>query len=146
MATILTTDFVVDSRIVTSGFALCDWPLSRVFLKNNSEYPWLILVPRIPDLQEIDQLSSAHRHQLMDEMSTLSSIVKTYFKPDKLNIGALGNIVSQLHVHVVARTTEDGLWPYGIWQMSQKETPYLKPYIDSLVHDLQVELNKPYFL
>lgn len=133
-------DFVVDTRIESSCVVLGDWPLSRVFLKNNMNYPWLILVPRQCNIQEIDQLPGHSRHQLVDEISALSSIVKAYFKPDKLNVGTLGNIVSQLHVHVVARFTHDVLWPHGVWQVLQKDVPYANDILAQLSEDLKVRL------
>ena len=114
----------IDSRLTSSCFILADWPLSRVFLKNNADYPWFILVPRRPDIQDIDQLPQALQHTLMDEISKLSSLVKAHVQPHKINIATLGNIVPQLHVHVVARFTHDKLWPHGIWQDAQTTTPY----------------------
>lgn len=116
--------FEIDSRIHTSSLWLGDWPLSSVYLKNDTNYPWLILVPRVTNVQEIYQLSTADRHTLMDELAALSVIVEDVFKPDKLNIGALGNIVSQLHIHVVARFKTDKLWPHGIWQLALTSVPY----------------------
>ena len=117
-------DFIVDQRIASTSFVLGEWPLSQVLLKNNASYPWFILVPRLEGMEEIEQLPRSMQHQLMDEISQLSAIVRTYFNPHKLNIAALGNIVKQLHVHVVARFTEDPLWPHAIWQAGQTETPY----------------------
>jgi diadenosine tetraphosphate (Ap4A) HIT family hydrolase len=128
--------FDIDSRIVSTCFELGDWPLSRVLLKNNADYPWFILVPREENVQDIDQLSPSARHMLMDEISQLSSIVRLYFKPDKLNIGALGNMVPQLHVHVIARFKTDNLWPHGIWQAGQTTTPYTDSTLQSLLADL----------
>lgn len=116
--------FVIDSRIHTSSLWLGDWPLSSVYLKNDSNFPWLILVPRATNAQEIYQLSTTDRHTLMNEIAALSVIVEDVFKPDKLNIGALGNIVSQLHIHVVARFKTDKLWPHGIWQPTLAAVPY----------------------
>ncbi|MDP3705207.1 MAG: HIT family protein [Legionellaceae bacterium] len=135
-------EFVVDARIQSSCIELGNWPLSRVFLKNNTHYPWLVLVPRQCNIQDIDQLSDRDRHRLVDEMSMLSSIVKTYFKPDKLNVGALGNMVSQLHVHVVARYTSDALWPHGVWQALQKDAPYADNILERLVCDLRVKIQQ----
>jgi len=125
--------FSVDERISSTSFFLGDWPLSRIFLKNNANYPWLILVPREPNIQEIDQLTRRQQYRLMNEISALSSIVKAYFKSDKLNVGALGNIVSQLHVHVVARFENDALWPHGIWQAAQTSVPYTEAQIERLL-------------
>jgi len=131
--------FKIDPRITDTCIELGDWPLSRVFLKNNANYPWFILVPRKKNIQEIDELSQQCRHELIDEISTLSSLVKSYFKPDKLNIGALGNIVPQLHIHVIGRFTQDSLWPHSVWQSAQTSVPYtedeLKPLLDFLAFE-----------
>ena len=116
--------FILDPQLASSCFELCDWPLSRVLLKNNAKYPWFILVPRQPELREIDQLTMAMRHQLMDEMSQLASLMKNYFKPDKLNIGSLGNIVTQFHMHVIGRFRHDDCWPHGVWQAEMSSMPY----------------------
>ena len=126
----------IDPRITSTCFKLADWPLSSVFLKDNANYPWFILVPRQDNLQEIDQLPPLLQHTLIDEVSRLSSIVKAHFQPDKLNVGTLGNIVSQLHIHVIARFTHDELWPHGIWQASQTSTPYQKEEIEPLLETL----------
>lgn len=114
----------IDHRITSTCFELTDWPLCRVFLKNNASYPWFILVPRVDNIQEIDQLPTSMQHTLIDEISRLSSLIKTQFKPDKVNVGALGNIVSQLHIHVIARFTHDDLWPHSVWQATLVDKPY----------------------
>ena len=75
--------FQLDSRLASSTIFLGDWPLCRVLLKDNAEYPWLILVPRQNNVQDMTELSSALRHQLMDEIAELSSIMNTFFNPDK---------------------------------------------------------------
>lgn len=116
--------FVIDEAIASSCFILKQWPLSTVLLKNNASFPWLILVPNRPQVYEIEQLSTEDGYQLVDEIKMLSSIAQQYFKPDKLNIGALGNIVSQLHIHVVARYKHDALWPHGVWQAGLASNPY----------------------
>ncbi|TAL59953.1 MAG: HIT domain-containing protein [Legionella sp.] len=122
--------FSVDPRIETTSFFLQDWPLSRVFLKNEQQYPWFILVPRTEKIHEIFQLDKDERSQLMEEIHHLSLLVQNFFKPDKLNIGALGNIVEQLHIHVVARRQQDSLWPQGIWQAAQSNIPYTEDYLE----------------
>jgi len=130
--------FLIDHRIASTCFELGDWPLSRVFLKNDANYPWLILVPRQENTQEIHQLSPSFGHLLMDEIQALSSIVNLYFKPDKLNVGALGNIVPQLHVHVIARFQSDPMWPHGVWQVNDLPVlAYEKNSLATLLSDLQ---------
>ncbi|WP_133128923.1 HIT domain-containing protein [Legionella nagasakiensis] len=133
--------FVVDARILSTCFKLSDWPLSQVFLKNNAEFPWLILVPRVENIQDIDQLPQQQRYVLMDEINELSAIVRAYFKPDKLNMGALGNLVPQLHVHVIARFVNDKLWPHGIWQVSQPNKEYAADKCNELIRELKKRLN-----
>lgn len=132
--------FEIDNRLIADSFSLGDWPLSHVLLKNNAHFPWLILVPRIENVQEIEQLAKQSQHILMDEISQLSTIVRTYFNADKLNIGALGNIVNQLHVHVVGRSIKDPLWPHGIWQKEQPVKSYPEDVLKHLVTDLQNQI------
>ena len=134
-------EFFVDTRISSTCFELGDWPLSRVLLKNNAEYPWLILVPRIQGIQELDDIPKESRYQLMNEMNQISSIVRTYFKPHKLNVASIGNQVSQLHLHIVARFTHDKLWPQGIWQASQENIPYTNHALNPLLEDLRAQIN-----
>jgi diadenosine tetraphosphate (Ap4A) HIT family hydrolase len=84
---------------------------------------------------EISQLSQRDRHGLIDEIANLSTIVESYFKPVKINVGSLGNIVAQLHVHLVARFTQDVAWPFGIWQNNvPADEPYTNP--SQLIDDL----------
>ena len=135
--------FEIDSRILSSCFELGDWPLSRVLLKNNADYPWFILVPRQENIQELDQIPPVLRHVFMDEISQLSSIAKHYFKPDKLNVGALGNMVPQLHMHIIARFKTDNLWPHGIWQAAHTSPVYPENTLQLLLADLRdLILNK----
>jgi diadenosine tetraphosphate (Ap4A) HIT family hydrolase len=128
--------FFIDERITSTCFELGNWPLSRVFLKDNAHFPWLILVPRYPDITEINELPKADAYQLMDEINALSTIMRKQFNPDKLNVGALGNIVSQLHVHVVGRFKTDLLWPHGIWQSEQPSIMYPYEMRESLISQL----------
>lgn len=108
--------FSLDPRLETSSICLLKGPLSNLYMKDVREFPWFILVPRLENISEIHQLTSAQQGLLMMEIATISRGVSEYFKPDKVNVGALGNIVNQFHVHIVARFKEDSLWPQGIWQ------------------------------
>lgn len=132
--------FCLDERIQSTCIVLDDWPLSRVLLKNERNYPWFILVPRKEKVREIHQLKQEERYLLIDEIHQLSQFVADYFKPDKLNTGALGNIVSQLHIHVIARTTSDPLWPHGIWQESFQPDLYEDEYLKSTLPVLQAKV------
>ena len=90
-------------------------PLCRVLLMKDSRFPWLILVPERDGVREIHDLPPVDRAALIEEIAQASQILQRLFRPDKLNIGALGNIVPQLHVHIVARTTGDPAWPGPVW-------------------------------
>ena len=138
--------FSIDPRIASSCVHLCDWSLSSVFLKNNAHYPWLILVPRHENLQAMDQLPKLLQHQLMDEISALSTVVRAHFKPDSLNVGALGNIVPQLHIHVVARFSHDALWPHSVWQAAQISTPYTENAMTELTTRLRQAFSQVNYL
>jgi len=90
-------------------------PLCRVLLMNDRRFPWLILVPERDSVREIHQLSPADRAALIEEIALGSGVMERLFHPNKLNVGALGNIVPQLHVHIVARTAGDPAWPGPVW-------------------------------
>ncbi len=109
-------DFKVDKRIKDSCIWLDDSSLSRFYFKKDASFPWLIIVPKREEITEIYQLAATDRQRLIEEIASLSKMMNDYFKPNKLNVGALGNIVSQLHIHIVARFKEDKAWPHSIWQ------------------------------
>jgi diadenosine tetraphosphate (Ap4A) HIT family hydrolase len=92
-----------------------DLPLARVLLANDANYPWLILVPRKPDLTELIDLEENEQVQLLGEIANAARVLKSITACDKLNIAALGNQVPQLHVHVIARRRSDAAWPKPVW-------------------------------
>ena len=92
-----------------------DLPLSRLLVIRDANYPWLLLVPRRPDAVEIIDLDEVEQAQLMTEVSRAARSLKDITKCDKLNIAALGNMVPQLHVHIIARRTNDAAWPRPVW-------------------------------
>lgn len=92
-----------------------DLPLSRVLIIKDAHYPWLLLVPRREDITEIIDLDEVAQAQLMAEIARVGRALKEVTKCDKLNIAALGNVVPQLHVHIIARRTTDAAWPRPVW-------------------------------
>lgn len=92
-----------------------DLPLCRVLIIKDANYPWLLLVPRRPDVVEILDLDEVERAQLMAEVTRVAEAVKDITKCDKLNIAALGNAVPQLHFHVIGRRKTDAAWPKPVW-------------------------------
>jgi diadenosine tetraphosphate (Ap4A) HIT family hydrolase len=107
--------FSLHPRLAADTLPLGDFPLSRCLLMNDMHYPWLILVPRVPDIREIFELAVADQQQLLQESSWVSERLSKHFNADKINIGALGNMVPQLHLHHIARYVNDAAWPGPVW-------------------------------
>ena len=109
------SDFILHPKLAADTSLVADWPLCRLLLMEDSRYFWLILVPRRNDISEITQLSPADRAQLMEEAARAGRVIAADPDVAKLNIGALGNLVPQLHLHVVGRAPGDPAWPGPVW-------------------------------
>lgn len=107
--------FELHPRLAADTIEVARWPLCRILLMNDATYPWLILVPQRPGIRELFQLSADDRHRLMEETSRAAAELQRLFTADKMNIAALGNVVPQLHVHVIARHVGDPAWPRPVW-------------------------------
>lgn len=112
--------FVPDPAFAAGSVHAADWPLCHVRLQDDARFPWLVLVPRRPGAVEIADLPPADRAQLMEEVVRAGDLVRdlaaSLDRPiDKLNVAALGNVTAQLHVHVIGRRRDDGLWPDPVW-------------------------------
>ncbi|EIL87627.1 HIT family hydrolase, diadenosine tetraphosphate hydrolase [Rhodanobacter fulvus Jip2] len=107
--------FTLDPRLAADTLALTTLPLCEVRLMNDARYAWLVLVPRQPGLAEVTDLADDERARLWREVDQAAATLRSVAPCDKLNIGALGNIVRQLHVHVVARCEGDDAWPGPVW-------------------------------
>ena len=107
--------FELHPRLQADTQILGDLPLCRVLLAKDSQYPWLILVPRVAGLREIHHLPPEQQQQLMREPCAVATLMEHALNPDKINVAALGNLVPQLHLHHVARFSTDAAWPGPIW-------------------------------
>jgi diadenosine tetraphosphate (Ap4A) HIT family hydrolase len=107
--------FTLHPRLAADTIFVADWTLSRVLMMNDARYPWLILVPRIADASELFDLARQDRAALIEETTRAAHGLKRVTTATKINIGALGNLVPQLHVHVVARGEGDAAWPGPVW-------------------------------
>ncbi len=107
--------FALDQRLQQDTLVIGDFPLCRLLLSNDSNYPWFILVPRINGISEVFHLDVADQQKLWEETTGLAQLLNDGLGADKMNIGALGNVVSQLHVHVIVRRRDDAAWPAPVW-------------------------------
>ena len=114
--------FQLDSRLVADCIELGyltgaqqQAPVSTLMLMNNAEIPWFVIVPIDVDSIDIDELAEARQLQMLKEMNTLSAFLKRHFKVDKINFASIGNIVNQMHFHLVARNEQDACWPGVVW-------------------------------
>ena len=107
--------FALDPRLAADTIEIGDLALSRVLLMNDARYLWLVLAPRRENLSELIDLDPADRAVLIEEIAAVSRALIASPGVDKINVGALGNIVRQLHVHVVARCFGDAAWPGPVW-------------------------------
>ncbi|MDH5720206.1 MAG: HIT domain-containing protein [Spirochaetia bacterium] len=107
--------FSLHSRLKEDTFFIGNLALSQVLLMNESRYPWVILVPQRNNIREIYELTGAEQLELAKESGFISKKMKEYFKADKMNIAALGNVVKQLHVHHIVRYENDAAWPDPVW-------------------------------
>ena len=131
--------FTLHPQLAADTVPVGDLTLSRVLLANDANYPWLILVPRRPALTEIIDLEENAQIQLLGEIAAVSNALKDLTACDKLNVAALGNVVAQLHVHVIARFRSDAAWPKPVWGAAPA-TAYDPAVRDALIGDLRKAL------
>ena len=115
MTEVVTSDFELDTRLAADSVLIADGPLSQIRLMNDDRFPWVVLVPRVPDASEWIDLDGAQQRLLLAEINQAGQLIRAQPGVEKLNIGALGNIVRQLHVHVVGRHAGDPAWPGPVW-------------------------------
>jgi diadenosine tetraphosphate (Ap4A) HIT family hydrolase len=131
--------FQLDSRLESETAFVADWALSRVLLMDDARYPWLVLVPRRVELSEIHDLAHAERMVLIEEIARAAKALKSLTGTAKINVGALGNAVPQLHVHVVARNPGDPAWPGPVWGQG-RAVAYARQARETLVAHLREHL------
>jgi diadenosine tetraphosphate (Ap4A) HIT family hydrolase len=107
--------FALDERLAADALIVGDMTLTRVLLMNDARWPWLILAPRRDGVVELTDLDAADRTQLIEEVASAAGFLKAHAGAHKINIGTLGNVVRQFHLHVVARTVGDPGWPGPVW-------------------------------
>ena len=127
--------FELDTRLAADCIRVGRLPLSMLLLLNDARYPWFVLVPQRGGVKEVFQLPEPDQQQLWRESALLAEHLMQSFHADKINIGALGNLVNQLHVHHIARFRSDPAWPGPIWG---KQAPV--PYTDEELEQVRQRL------
>jgi diadenosine tetraphosphate (Ap4A) HIT family hydrolase len=127
--------FTLHNQLARDCVPLGDFPLCRALMMNDAQYPWLILVPRRENASELFQLSRVDQQLLLAEANSVAAALAGHFNADKMNIAALGNVVPQLHVHIIARFRDDPAWPRPVWGAEP-----VQPYTDSALRQRLQEL------
>jgi diadenosine tetraphosphate (Ap4A) HIT family hydrolase len=130
--------FYLDPRLAEGSIGVASLELCEVLLFNNALFPWVILVPQRAEIKEIIDLNAQDRITLIQEISMISEIMQEVFSPDKLNVAALGNIVPQLHVHIIARYQSDSAWPQPVFGNGKK--PYDPEYSGKIINRLKEKI------
>lgn len=130
----------VDTRIISSTCFVAELPLCNLYLQNESRFPWLVLVPRRESVSELIDLSIEDQQELTCEIAMVSQLMKAKYSPDKLNVANLGNIVKQLHIHVIARYEIDSAWPGPVWGKFDAPLMYSSEDLEALAADIRTEL------
>jgi len=112
--------FALDATLQADTHWIGDLPLTRVLLMDDARFPWLILVPRIAGMRDLIDLPRERQHALLDEIERCARALRELHVPRKLNIASLGNVVAQLHVHVIARHAHDAAWPKPVWGVGER--------------------------
>jgi diadenosine tetraphosphate (Ap4A) HIT family hydrolase len=129
--------FSLHPQLEKDCFFIEDWPICRLVLMDDSRFPWFILVPRLNGARELVDLPETEQIRVLNEINWLSKAMQKTLKPHKLNIAALGNMVPQLHIHVIARFEEDDAWPKPVWSAEGKAVPYSKEKKSELIQQIK---------
>lgn len=132
--------FALDPRLQQDTLHLGDFPLCRLLLMNDAHYPWFILVPRREEVSELFQLDEVDQRSLWRETNLLAELLKDTFKADKMNVASLGNVVSQLHMHVIVRRRSDAAWPAPVWGRLPAQ-PYTEEQVKEVRDRLRLVLD-----
>ena len=127
--------FKLDKKFLKSSYYVKDLKLCTIRLHDNSKFPWLILIPKRIKIKDITELNSKDQILLMKEIVFVSKIMKKLFKTSKLNVEKIGNIVPQLHIHIIARTKRDSSWPLSVWVVKGKK--YSKTALTNMIEKIK---------
>ena len=127
--------FKLDKKFLKSSHHITDLKLCSIRLHDNSKFPWVILIPKRIKITDITDLNSKDQKLLMKELVYVSRLMKKLFKTSKLNVEKIGNLVPQLHIHVIARHKKDTSWPLSVWVVKGK--PYSKVALSEIINKIR---------
>ena len=127
--------FKLHKKFLKSSHHITDFQLCIIRLNDNSKFPWIILIPKRNKITDMSDLNSKDQNLLMQEIVHVSKIMKKIFKTSKLNVEKIGNIVPQLHIHIIARSKKDSSWPLSVWVVKGKN--YSKLDLNKLIEKLR---------
>jgi diadenosine tetraphosphate (Ap4A) HIT family hydrolase len=131
--------FSIDPQLTQTSYPLVALSVSDLRLVDDSRWPWILVIPRVPHTVELIDLSPELRNQVRQEIDHVSRVLRDQFAPDKLNVAALGNQVRQLHIHVIARYRDDAAWPKPVWGVGDA-LPYESDALNSRLSGLRQAL------
>ena len=134
-------DFALDSRLEADTYLIGELILNRVLLMDDARFPWVILVPKRANIREIIDLELRDRAMFYRETESVMEAMKRLFSPTKLNVAALGNMVPQLHMHVIARFDDDHAWPKPVWSVGER-MPYAPDAAEARAKQISIELGR----
>jgi diadenosine tetraphosphate (Ap4A) HIT family hydrolase len=114
--------FEIHPRLASGGFELGQLGGCRILLKNNALFPWFILIPEVEGIEDLHQLEPGHYVEVMLAQRQVCEFVASYFQPEKLNLGCIGNQVRQMHIQIIGRSTDDPAWPGTVWAFAGKQS------------------------
>ena len=132
-------DFILHSKLAADNFEVLSLEVSQLLLMNDARYPWLILVPQVSGMRDLHNLSTKQYQAVTQEIVQVSEVLESLAQAHKMNVGALGNMVPQLHIHIIARQTNDAAWPAPVWGVGEAQ-PYSQDAAKTLIQQLASKL------
>ena len=132
-------DFILNSKLAADTFEVLSLEVSQLLLMNDARYPWLILVPQVSGMRDLHNLSTKQYQAVTQEIVQVSEVLESLAQAQKMNVGALGNMVPQLHIHIIARQTNDAAWPAPVWGVGEAQ-PYSHDAAKTLIQQIASKL------
>ena len=134
------SDFKLHSQLAADTFKVLTLEVSQLLLMNDARYPWLILVPQVSNMRDLHNLPAKQYQAVTQEITQVSEGLESIAEAHKMNVGALGNMVPQLHIHIIARQIDDAAWPAPVWGVGEIQ-PYSQDAADTLIQQLVSKLS-----